>query len=152
VLLALVGALTFHSARSLVAMVNYADLETRSRNALDIMTREIRQANSLNSHSLTNLVFNDYDGKLLTYWYNAADKTLRRTKDNKTQVLLTECDQLTFSIYQRNPIGGSYDQYPTATPTTCKLVQLNWRCSRSILNARSNTESVQSAKVVIRKE
>ena len=57
-----------------------------------------------------------------------------------------------FSLYQRNPINGTYDQYPTANPDTCKLVQLSWICSRNILGKKANTESVQSAKVVIRKQ
>ncbi|MBI4659259.1 MAG: hypothetical protein HY735_10495, partial [Verrucomicrobia bacterium] len=55
-------------------------------------------------------------------------------------------------IYQRNPIGGTYDQYPTGAASTCKLVQLRWICSRKILGVAKNTESVQSAKVVIRKQ
>jgi hypothetical protein len=33
-----------------------------------------------------------------------------------------------------------------------KLVQVTWVCSRSILGKKVNTESVQSAKVVIRKQ
>jgi hypothetical protein len=66
--------------------------------------------------------------------------------------LLEQCDYLKFSIFQRNPIGGTYDQYPAATPATCKLVQLTWICSRPIVGSGKNTECVQSAKVVIRKE
>ena len=34
----------------------------------------------------------------------------------------------------------------------CKLVDLNWRCSRQILQQKVNTESVQTAKIVIRNE
>ena len=65
---------------------------------------------------------------------------------------MTECDYLRFAIFQRNPIGGTYDQYATASATNCKLVQLNWICSRTILGAKVNTESVQSAKIVIRRQ
>ena len=67
-------------------------------------------------------------------------------------MLLRDCNALTFAIFQRNPIGGSYDQYPTATSATCKLVQLNWICSRSILGVQVNSESVQSAKFVLRNQ
>jgi hypothetical protein len=49
-------------------------------------------------------------------------------------------------------MNGSYDQYPTASASTCKLVQLDWICSRPIIGTQKNTESVQSAKVVIRKQ
>jgi hypothetical protein len=65
--------------------------------------------------------------------------------------LLQGCTFLQFSIYQRNPKQGQYDQYPTAVAGTCKLVQLSWVCARPILGGQ-NTESVQSAKVVIRKQ
>ena len=66
--------------------------------------------------------------------------------------LLIECDYLHFGIFQRNPVGGTYDQYPAATPATCKLVQLRWLCSRDLIHSKFNTESVQSAKIVIRKQ
>ena len=55
-------------------------------------------------------------------------------------------------MFQRNPVNGKYDQYPTATASQCKLVQLRWVCSRDLIHARRNTESVQSAKIVIRKQ
>ena len=76
-----------------------------------------------------------------------------RTKGGVSQVLLTECDFLTFSNYQRNPYYGQYDQYPvTTSPTNSKLVSLTWVCSRKITGAKMNTESVQTAKIVIRKQ
>ena len=148
------GALVFYSTRSFAAMANYVDLDHRSRIALDSMSREIRQANRLTDHSLTSLTFEDYDGTELEYVYNSSEKSLTRWKDgvSDAQPLLTECISLQFSIFQRNSIGGTYDQYPTATPDTCKLVQLRWTCSRKILGVDRNTESVQSAKIVIRKQ
>ena len=35
-------------------------------------------------------------------------------------------------------------------PAICKLVSVSWRCSRTILGQKVNTESVQTAKIVIR--
>lgn len=148
------AALVYYSARSFAAMGNYVDLDHRSRIALDTMSREIRQANRLTAHTTTSLTFEDDDGTELKYVYDSSDKELTRWKagNQDTQPLLTECISLQFSIFQRNPIGGTYDQYPTATPDTCKLVQLTWTCSRKILGVDRNTESVQSAKIVIRKQ
>jgi hypothetical protein len=149
--LTLVALLVFYTAHSFAAMFNYVDLDQYSRNALDRMSMEIRQADRLVSSTTNQLVFS-YNGGTLSYTYDPTAQTLTRVFGAQTDVLLTQCRQLLFTIYQRNPIGGSYDVYPTGTATTTKLVQLNWTCSRSILGQAVNTESVQSAKVVLRKE
>ncbi len=149
-----IAALTFYSGRSFAAMANYVDLDHRSRIALDTMTKQIRQANRLISHTAAALVFEDHDGGTLSFVYDPEAKTLRRVKNgvSDSDPLLEGCDSIQFSIYQRNPIGGTYNQHPTATVENCKLVQLNWICSRKILGTTKNTESVQSAKIVIRKQ
>ena len=150
--LSILAALGYFGARSFAAMTNYVDLDMRSRAALDQMSKDIRQCDSLASFNTNKLVFNYGGGNSLTYTYSASDRTLTRTFNNASKVLLTECDYLNFAIFQRNPVGGTYNQYPTADPATCKLVQLNWVCSRTILGSRANTESVQSAKIVIRRQ
>lgn len=151
-----IAFLSFYSGRSFAAMANYVDLEKQSQYALNTMSREIRQADYLascitNGSYITSLTFS-YDGTPLTYAFNQGARTLTRTYAGSSQTLLKECDFLSFLIFQRNPIGGTYGQYPAATPATCKMVQLTWVCSRTILGAKVNTESVQSAKIVIRKE
>ena len=148
---AVIGSLSFFSSRSYVALVNYVDLENYSRTALDTMSAEIRQANNLASYNATNLTFTDFDGVLLQYDYNASAGTLSRIKSGQTKVLLTGCDTLTFGVFQRNPTNN-YNVVTTTNAALCKLVQLNWKCSRTIFAARVNTESVQSAKIVIRKQ
>ena len=147
------ASLTFFTARSFAAIANYVDLDHRSRIALDTMSREIRQAKRLTDATSTSLTF-DYDGGKLQYVFDQEKQTLSRIKDGvpDTKPLLEECNTLTFSIYQHNSIGGTYDQFSTTAPSTCKLVQLRWICSRKILGAAKNTESVQSAKIVIRKQ
>jgi prepilin-type N-terminal cleavage/methylation domain-containing protein len=147
-----ISVFSLYSGRSMAAMWNYADLGQSSRKALDTMTRDIRQVNRLVDFTPTLLSFEDSDGSLLHYVYNPATKRLRRIKGSQTDILLEDCDYLTFAIFQRNPIGGTYDQYPTASPDTCKLVQVSWICSRKILGDPRNTESVQTAKIVIRKQ
>lgn len=150
--LALVLSVFLFSNQNFAALGNYSDLNKQSRQGLDRMSREVRMVNRLTSYATNQLVFDDFDGTPLTYVFNAGAKTLTRIKTNAVTVLLRDCDSLNFSIFQRNPIGGSYDQYPTATPATCKLVQLNWVCSRSILGVQINSESIQSAKFVLRNE
>ena len=154
VMLAALAMLIFYTGRSFAALANYVDLDAHSRNALDTMSREIRQTERLISGNSTNLVFEDADGTQLSYTYDAGARTLVRSKDGvaDSQPLLKECNFLEFSLFQRNPVGGTYDQYPAATASTCKLIQLRWICSRDLVTEKWNTESVQSAKIVIRKQ
>jgi hypothetical protein len=151
--LAAVMSMNMFGSRSFAAMGNYVSLDQYSRNALDKMSKEIRQCNKLVGNDYNYLWFQDYDGGDLLYYYVPSSRILYRLKNwvFDAQPLLVQCDYLNFSIYQRNPILGTYDQYPAATPSTCKLVQMSWICSRPLIGAK-NTESVQSAKVVIRKE
>jgi hypothetical protein len=152
--LAGLAALMFYTGRSFAALANYVDLDAYSRNALDTMSREIRQTRRLVAGTSTRLEFEDFDGGTLVYQFNAGARTLTRSKNGvfNTEPLLRECNFLQFSMFQRNPINGQYNQYPTATPDQCKLVQLRWICSRDLIQSRRNTESVQSAKIVIRKQ
>jgi hypothetical protein len=153
ILLIAVLSLGFFSARSFAALTNYVDLDNHSRNALDQITREIRQADRLVRSSEHELEFQHGPG-FIRYTYDPEARTLTRDANGRSTILLRECDFLRFSIFQRNPIPTTWEQFdlPTESPTLCKLVQLSWVCSRTIMGARVNTESVQSAKVVIRKQ
>jgi len=164
-----VASLMFYSSRSFVALANYTDLENKSRNALDRMSQEIRQVNGVtglgtatlsSGQVVTNRIVmsgTETNGTAytLTYSYDPAQKTLTRTKLKSgvttTDVLLVGCSYLNFGMYQRNSITNTFDQFDVLTSGTCKVVQINWICSRSILGNSANTESVESAKVVIRK-
>ena len=150
---------TIYASRSFAALENYVDLEQKSQNALDTLTRDIRQTTSLSSYGtrtvngqlVTNsLTFIDGDGQPLTFSYT--DDVLLRQKNGASTMILTNVDYLSFLIYQRNPIGGSYDQFSTYNAANCKLISVSWICSRSILGSKINTESVQTAKIVIRKQ
>lgn len=149
----IMASLSSHTARSFAGLANYTDLDRASRNALDTMSKEIRQTRRLIDGSTNSLTFEDSDGSTLQYTYSKGAKTLKRSKNGASpKVLLTDCQNLTFLMFQRNPVAGSYDVYPAATPATCKLIQLKWTCSRDLITAGANTESVQSSKIVIRKQ
>jgi hypothetical protein len=155
VLLAL-SQLTFFTARSFAALYNYIELDKYSRNALDQMVYKIRQADSLTTYATNRLVFSYNTTNTLTYQYAADSKQLFETITTPSggitrKTLLKGCDALSFTIFQRNSVSGTYDQFPaTLTNNAAKLVQLSWTCSRTLLGSRVNTESVQSAKIVIR--
>jgi hypothetical protein len=153
VVFALVASTFIFDLRSFVGLSNYSDLDQKSRSALDLMSKQIRRTIALSNCTETSLTFDDFDRTPLQFSYDPVARTLVRIKDGVTdpRPLLTECDFLQFGIFQRNHIPGTYDQYPTATAGTCKLVQLTWICSRQIAGTKFNTESVQSAKIVIRR-
>ncbi len=150
--LLILASLSLYSGKSIAAMWNYVDLDQSSRMALDRMTKDIRQTVGLSSYTPHRLTFVEPDGVPLTYEYSPLNRSLTRTKGTDIKVLLTECDELSFAIYQRNPSNAVYDYFPTATATNCKLVNVSWTCSRRIFGSPVNTESVQTAKIVIRKK
>ena len=151
--LVVIALLMVYTARSFIALGNYNDLDQGSRNALDVMSRDIRQTRALKSFSSTatsaQLIFRDKDGADLTYDWDSTGRNLVRTKGGQKTVLLEQCDRLRFGISQRNP-SNSFNFYPASGPATTKLVDISWTCSRQILQQKVNTESVQTAKIVIR--
>jgi Tfp pilus assembly protein PilW len=161
ILFAAVMALAFYTARSFAAFTNYVDLDANSRNALDVMSTEIRQADLLKAATSTSLTFQTTDLGTgakhdLQYLYTPAKKELTRIFDGgQPEVLLTECTFLEFGTFQRNTtasLDNAFVPVATSQPNLCKVVQLTWICTRRILGKTANTESVQSAKVVIRKK
>jgi Tfp pilus assembly protein PilW len=151
ILLATIMALTSYTARSFAAISNYVTLDRGSRHALDRLSMKIREADGVIDYA-TNRIRLSYHGAPLIYSYHDDSKTLTETFDGETQVVLRDCYSFTFEIFQRNAVGGSYDYYPATLQTTeAKIVQVTWNCSRRMINNLANSESVQSAKIVIRK-
>ncbi len=148
-----VTSLTIYSVRAFAAVFNYVDLDQYSRKTLDRMSLEIRQADQLTSYSTNRLVFNFAGGvNNLSYTYDPVARTLMRTNGAQVETMLKECDVLTFSIFNHSNVSNSFDQFPAASGTNCKLVRVDWVCSRLLLGSKLNTESIQSAKIVIRKQ
>lgn len=157
-LLGQVCALWFYSSRSFASQMAYVELDQNSQRALDMLSRDVRQVKSLSSFAPNRIVLVDVDDAPLEFRYHDANylqadlrKTLVRIKNGRTQVLLRECDGLSFVMFQRTPQAGSYDYYPTTDITTCKMIEVRWNCSRKLFpTAPSTTESVQAAKIVLR--
>lgn len=146
-------AFSIFSARSFAALFNYVDLDDKNRIAIDRITRDVRQSNRVKEASATRLVLEDADGDDVIYAYDPVARILTRTENSVVITNLTECDRLTFDLAQRNTKSNSFDVYPVATtPETIKVVNVAWLCSRSLLGNKENTESVQTARIVIRKQ
>jgi Tfp pilus assembly protein PilW len=149
------AAFSLFTLRSFAAMANYADLENESRNALDHMTRDIRQTYGLTANNAQELDFEDApDHQTLKFIYDPTAQTLTRVKGGNYSKLLDHCSDLRFDLFQRNTSNDTYNQYPiTSNAALCKVVQVTWTCKRSLYGSKLfNTEVVQTAKIVIRKK
>lgn len=150
--LAALLATTLFISRSFHALSNYSDLSAKNRLAENTLLREIRQAIRVDGFSSNSLALIDGTGATISYVYDAGQKTLTRTGNGVSTILLTGCDRFQFTLGERNPQGGSYDVYPSATAATAKVVDLSWSCSRQIKGIQQNSESIQTARIVIRKQ
>lgn len=154
------------SAQNFAATANYVQMNDQSRNALDRISREIRNATALQSFSTNNpqyLVFtNSYHGKSATITFDAGTGALTLDKTGEpTMSLLSGCDSFSFQIFNRYPIINSTSiTFARSTnaisnsldPRFCKVVNMSWKCSRTILGSKLNTEIVQTAQVVLRNQ
>ena len=157
--------LLMFSLRSYQAVTNFQNLNSKGRQAMDTLSTDIRQANgcstnaTFTSSSMTLLGVNPVTSASYTilYNYDSSKQTLTRTytENANAQVasLLTNATYFAFSYYQRNPTNASFDVFPNmGTAATCKVIQVDWNCSRSILGTAVDTQSGESARIVIRKE
>jgi hypothetical protein len=151
------ASLYIFSARSFAALSDYAQLSKENRIAMDTLTKEIRQAKQVTSCSTNppSITIVRGDGLNVTYSFDAARQQMTRdVSDGTHQVLLNNCSLISFNLCQRNPIGGTYNIYPTATDnwkTTVKVIQLSWKTAAKVSN-QTVSENIQTARIVIRKQ
>jgi prepilin-type N-terminal cleavage/methylation domain-containing protein len=150
VVLMLAATVFTSSSISFTSIGSYIAMDQKSRSALDQMTRDIRRSQNLTSFTTNQLVF-VYSGTTnLTYAYNPSlgQLTSYKTGDATTNVLLTGCSYLLFSMYSNIPQpGGSLTN--ASSVSQAKAISVNWRCSRNFLN-RTNSEYIQESVIVIR--
>ena len=155
IVLIVIAGLFLSSLRNFAGLGNYATLCNQSRESLDYMSREVREATQLIGAN-TNLpvksftLTNAYKGILITYKWDSTAGTLTCDKTGETtRTNLTGCDQWNFSFYQRSP-SNNWTFFPTTNQALCKLINMSWKCSRKILGRKMNTEEVMTAQVVLR--
>ena len=144
------------SIRSFAAMANYSDLDKENRVAMDKLTREIREAKQVSSYSTNSISIVNGTGTTVTYTFSSTTQQLTRNDGTSTQVLLNNCSLLSFSLFERPPVGFTFDTYKIATSNwqqNVKGVQLTWKTSRIVSGTPLiNSENVQTAVIVIRKQ
>lgn len=149
------GSVFLFSTTSFAALVNYSELDKINRLAMDTLSKEIRQAQTVTTATPTSITLINGDGVNVTYSFNSYSGKLLRIVGGSSQVLLSDCKLLAFNLYQRNPKSGTYDIYPAATNNwgqTVKCISLSWKASRGMPSGNSVSESVQTARIVIRKQ
>lgn len=174
-----VMATSIYAWRSFVALRNYADLDANSRDALDRLSRDIRQMEYVTNWNTTaaayinaaylpagwtkvtnRLTFVPYAGAPNNDWltinYDAGNKTLTRISNGVSSVMLTGVEFLNFGLSQRNQANGTFIPITTTNPAEVKIINVDWVCTRTMMGSstkfRTNSESVQSAKFVIRRQ
>lgn len=141
--------------RSFQALSNYSQLDEQNREAMDKLSREIRQANSVftfnNSSNNSSLTIVDSNMKNVTYSFNASTKQMLRTREGVQEVILKDCSLIHFQLGMRPP-NTNYGYYPTTSPNLAKMVDLTWKTSRALPGGVKNTENIQTARIIIRKQ
>ena len=166
VVIGTVVSLALIAAQNFAATANYASMDTQSRNALDRISREIRNAsavvafrtNSPQFLQLTNV--NNASGATISFDAGAGTLTLAKS-GQADQTLLTGCDTFNFQLFNRYPLikTSTNLSFYISTNTTgqvtsqfCKVINMSWKCSRKIRGSKLNTEIVQTAQVVLRNQ
>jgi Tfp pilus assembly protein PilW len=155
IVLALAMSLYLFGLRSFGAIGNYSSMDSKSRQALDLTLREIRQASrvvgfqtngstrwlsiaSTNSPVVTNTFTWDSTTGLFT-WAKTGQAT---------RTLLSGCTNWTFTCYLRAPdTNGNF--VTTTNQNRTKLINMAWTCTRTNV-FKINTESIVTAEVVLR--
>jgi prepilin-type N-terminal cleavage/methylation domain-containing protein len=151
------ATLALFGARAFAAFGNYQDLDSRGRVAADFIGRELREATAVvgcySNLPVKALVFwNAQDATTNTLIFDSAAHTLTFEKtDWGSKLLLRDCDQWDFALYNGAPSLGSTNISfaPAASLAEAKVVQLSWRCSRTMVG-QGTTETSQAARILLR--
>ena len=163
VVIGVIAALTVVTSWHFAATYNYTFMDDKSRNALDKISKEIRNSTLLVNFSTNNPQYLRFTNTLgadgATITYDGTADTLTLSKPNlPDQLLLTNCDTFSFKLFNRVPnlTNGNFTFYPSTdingsvNATNTKVVNMTWRCTRTVLGSKLNTEIVQTAQVVLR--
>jgi hypothetical protein len=163
IVLAAFVAISLSINASVVAVGNYNDLDSASRITLDTLSRDVRNSAGVSTASGTTTLTltNNFSGtNLITYRWDGSSNVVRTTAaiiggaivPRTSEIMLPDCDYLAFHYYIRIPTNDLQFINITNTVSTneIKLISVSWRCSRSVLGSKINTESVQTANIAVR--
>lgn len=161
--LAVIAALSLYGLKSFTAIGNYTDMDGKSRAALDEISRDLRECTDLLEYDFsTNAPYfkfaNSNANVHITISWDLGTRVLTtKRKNNATNVTttktnLTECDYWHYELFQQTPTANKTNEFAAyiGGMNRCKLINMTWRCSRVMLGKKWQTESVQTAKIVLR--
>lgn len=144
------------SLRSFQALSNYSVLDQENREAVDQITRDIRQANAVigyDNYLNRKLSVVNGDRMTNTYTFNRYTRQLLISKNGgAAKVMLNNCNLIDFNLGMRPPQGSNYGYYGTLDMNKAKMVDFTWKTSRSLPGGVINSENIQTARIVIRKQ
>jgi prepilin-type N-terminal cleavage/methylation domain-containing protein len=149
------------SVKSMASMYSYALLDANNRQAMDQLTREIRQSDKVLSFTTNSITIQTADpsgaaGPTVTYSFSPSVKRMLRTSsDGTSTTLLNNCSLLSFQLFTRCPSNGVFGIFPVAVNNwqqTVKVLQLTWKTSIIQPSGIANSENIQTARIVIRKQ
>jgi prepilin-type N-terminal cleavage/methylation domain-containing protein len=150
-----------YATRTSASLLGYIDLSSTSKNALDRISQQIRNAQQVKSCSESKLVLQVPGATgtnllTMTYDYDRTNKTLiqslaQNNTVRESKTLLTECTNFQFAVFQRTPMSNSFQLITNAWSTnTAKVVQMKWTCVRKLTGDKNMIESQVSSDVVMR--
>lgn len=155
--LSMVMGVYLFAARGVGVMCQQTQVDIKSQQGVERMLREIREANLVvsyktNSPITTLTVANTLASPPVTNtftWYPSTSELNWDRPGQPTQTLLTGCDYWGFVFHVRAPDANGVFK-STSDASTCKLLNISWRCSRPNIVKNMNPDSMLTAQVVLR--
>lgn len=146
------SAFLYSSSQTLMSMYTYAGIDSANQNAINLMTREIRLARRVISINSGNLTIENTNGVAVTYAYSGSQRTLVRNAGTSSSTLLRDCDAVSFTLCKgEQPVA--FEDFVLATnPAEAKVIDFTWSCSRRINSGAKASDSLASAKIVMRNQ
>jgi len=147
------------SMRSFQSLSNYSSLDNQNRQTMNRMTRELREAYSIsqltNTPSASWVTFIDGNSlKEVQYLFkNDLHQLVRISNNVTTGILLTHCDLVKFNMGTRAPsTNNAFSYQPTSDPNHGKMIDMSWKSYRIIGKNITNSENIQTARILMRKQ
>ena len=151
--LVMLGTGALSDLRGLPAIMTFSDLNSKGQAASSVLAQDIRRANGVvkaNAHELVLNVSRATENDTVSYSYDPSTCTLTRRDHSGNQLLLTQVETLSFSVFQRPAADANQQVLVPATAGDAKAVACSWSCSRKLLGAKLGSDNVQMGPMVLR--